>query len=59
MSRFDILVAIRMEYKRVLSLCGDETRALAGANRVAVCHARGLHELNELRRAALRGCRYV
>lgn len=59
MSRFEILVQIRMAYKRTMQEVGDELRALAEANRVAYDYAGSLKELNELRRAALKGARYV
>lgn len=56
MSRFQVLVAIRVEYKRVLRDSGDVLRALADANKVAFAHASTNGEAVELRRAALRGC---
>ena len=59
MSRFEILVEIRVAYKRTMQEVGNEMRALAEANRVACEYAGGLRELNELRRAALKGARYV
>lgn len=59
MSRIEVLVAIRVAFKRTLRESDDILRAMANANQVACQYAGSILEMNELRREALKGVYYV
>ena len=56
MSSIEIMVRIRLAYRKEYAETGSICRALAMANRVAFEYATSNGEAVEMRRRALRGC---